>query len=182
MMKRISIACGVLMVAASAAAGPGHDHGEEATRRSTGLKAPRFATHTESFEVVGVVEGEKLVLYLDYYDSNEPVTNAKVEVESGPFKAIAQLEPERGAYTVPSEPFRQAGSHPLQIAVVAGTVTDLLGADLVVPEAHTDADHAQDSGVFRQFAANPTALATGGAVVVLLLGWLWMRRGRRGVA
>jgi len=178
MTKWISISFAMLFIAATAMAGPGHDHGGEATPRGAGPTQPRFATHTELFEVVGIVEGEKLVLYVDRYESNGPVTNAKLEIESGSFKAVAQIDPERGVYSVVADPFKQPGSYPIQIVVSAGSDTDLLGADLVVADAHAGHEHGRDSSVLRHHAIETVAVAT----VMMLLGWLWIRRGRRGAA
>ena len=59
-----------------------------------------------------------------------------LDIYYGSFKAVAQIDPERGVYSVVADPFKQPGSYPIQIVVSAGSDTDLLGADLVVADAH----------------------------------------------
>jgi cobalt-zinc-cadmium efflux system membrane fusion protein len=51
--------------------------------------APRAVATTEEFEVVAVVEGKHLMVYVDRFASNEPVAKAKVEVEGAGLKGFA---------------------------------------------------------------------------------------------
>ena len=46
--------------------------------------APRAVATTEEFEVVAVVEGKHLMVYVDRFASNEPVAKAKVSMVSTP--------------------------------------------------------------------------------------------------
>jgi cobalt-zinc-cadmium efflux system membrane fusion protein len=48
--------------------------------------APRAVAATEDFEVVAVLEGKQLVVYVDRFASNEPVAKAKVEIEGAGLK------------------------------------------------------------------------------------------------
>ena len=66
-------------------AGDGHDHGE-APASSAGPALPRFAAASETFELVGVVNGKRLTLYLDRYADGSPVKDAKLELELGGVK------------------------------------------------------------------------------------------------
>ena len=63
-------------------AGDGHDHGE-ASASATGPAAPRFASASDVFELVGVVEGKRLALYLSRYGDSSPVKDARLEIEDG---------------------------------------------------------------------------------------------------
>ena len=58
-------------------AGEGHDHGEAPTA-ATGTAAPRLTSHSDLFELVGMVEGNEMKIYLDRFTTNEPVTDAKI--------------------------------------------------------------------------------------------------------
>ena len=71
--------------------------------------APRLEAQSETFELVAILEGGKLTLYLDRFATNEPVTHAAIDIESGAFKATAQPGRE-GVYTA----FAQALTEPGQ--------------------------------------------------------------------
>jgi hypothetical protein len=116
-------------VAILADAGHDHDEGKTAPARPA---APRFESHSELFELVGVLEGAKLTLYLDRYRDNAPVEDAKIEVESGSFKGEA-IRGADGAYALPAEPFDKPGRHVLTLTVTAGSEVDLLTGALEVP-------------------------------------------------
>ena len=74
-----------LLVALSATAGPGHDHDHDhdAPAATAPAALPRFAASSELFELVGVLDGKTLTLYLDRAATNEPLTQAALELELG---------------------------------------------------------------------------------------------------
>ena len=82
-----ALACAAWMAATApiALAGDGHDHGD-APAASSGPALPRFAAVSETFELVGVVNGKRLTLYLDRYADGSPVKGAKLELELGGVK------------------------------------------------------------------------------------------------
>jgi hypothetical protein len=115
----------------------GEDHGSE-DHGSAVMPAPSFATapravaQSEDFELVAVLEAKHLVLTLDRFASNEPVSNAQIELESGAVKMSAtQVAP--GAYSVPADAFAGPGKYALAITVQAGELSDLLTTALEVP-------------------------------------------------
>jgi hypothetical protein len=57
------------------------------------LSRARAVAATEEFEVVAVLEGKNLVVYVDRFASNEPVAKARVEVEGGGLKRTRQARP-----------------------------------------------------------------------------------------
>jgi hypothetical protein len=93
--------------------------------------AQRLSSQTDQFELVGVLEGRVLRIYLDRYGSNAPVAKAQIEIESGAWKANA-TEVAPAVYTVAAEPLTRPGKHALTMTVQAGDVTDLLDATLEV--------------------------------------------------
>ena len=96
--------------------------------------SPRAAAATEDFEVVAAIEGKKLVVYLDRFASNEPVTKAVVEVDGGGLKGVAgEIAP--GTYTLDLATAMSPGKHPLTIAIEAGDTTDLLTTMLDISPA-----------------------------------------------
>ena len=66
-LKRFKTFCLAMLVATTTFttwAGDGHDHGE-ATTSAGGPALPRFTAVSETFELVGVLNGKQLTLYLD---------------------------------------------------------------------------------------------------------------------
>ena len=153
-------------------AGEGHDHGD-APPAAVGAASPRVSSSSELFELVGVLDRGEMVIYLDLFATNAPVTDAKIEVEVGTAKGLAEAQPD-GTYHFNSAALSQPGTVPVSFTVTAGADTDLLAGDLVIGEArHEDAAHA---------AARPWWQWAGAAVAAaLVLGALaaWAKRRRQ---
>jgi hypothetical protein len=119
-----------------AEAGPGaHGPGGElldgpAPVLSAGASVPRAEAKSELFELVARIEGGALSILIDRYETNEPVLDAAVEVESGAVKAKAAFRREQGDYAIVDPALvkllASPGSHPLVFTVVAGKDSDLL--------------------------------------------------------
>jgi hypothetical protein len=155
-----------------ARADAGHDHGD-ASAKAAGPGLPRFAATSDLFELVGVVDGRNLTLYLDRAADNAPVDDARLELEVGGAKVAVKALPE-GVFEARLAQPPKPGVTPVTAAVTAGPDSDLLAGELTI------ADEAP--------AAAPTAwrgrqLAVWSAVGVLalgVLGWLIRRAfGRR---
>jgi hypothetical protein len=130
--------------------------------------APRVEAHSESFELVGALEGEGLTLYLDRFATNEPVTNAAIEIESGSFKATAQSSG-NGTYTAPAAALTKPGQYPLVFTIRAADETDLLDGTLAVPSPQSEATHPHSYGEWLVWIV--------GALVALAgIAWLLRRR------
>lgn len=168
-MRHILLLVTIALASAGASAHEGHDHAAEPTAPRAAA-APRAEGATPDFEVVAVLEGERLVVHLDRYATNEPVVGAQVEVDSGPFGAAAAAAGD-GVYVVERAPFRAPGVYPLVFTVRAGDATDLLHGLLEVPPQ-------VDETASRTRSAGPWALASGGLVAAGVAGWAWKRRNR----
>lgn len=87
-------------------------------------------------------------MLIDRYASNEPVLNARLEVESGPLKAVAAFRAEPGDDVVTDAALLKAlaapGEHGLVFTLVAGQDSDLLDGTLVRPARPAAAGAAQD--------------------------------------
>lgn len=168
----ISILFGGLALAMPSWAGEGHDHGEAAPT-AAGAASPRVNSSSDLFELVGVVERGEMVIYLDRFATNTPVTDAKIEVDVGTAKGLAEAQPD-GTYHFNHAALGQAGTVPVSFTVTAGADTDLLAGDLAIGEApHDDAANA---------VARPWWQWAGLAVAAaLVLGALaaWAKRRRR---
>jgi len=172
-VRRLALVLAVGL-AVPALAGPGHDGGhdhDEAPVVTAGPALPRFEAHSDLFEIVGTLDHHgELSLTLDRYATNEPVPDARIELESGSVKANAEFRPELGAYRFAANAFGEPGSYPITLTVTAGSDVDLLAADLVVPPpepaAATDAP-AVDRRLW---------WGAGGVLAVLALAFALRRR------
>jgi LPXTG-motif cell wall-anchored protein len=138
----------------------GEDHGDAVAPPTPGDTAPRASARTEDFELLAVLAGGRLTLYLDRNADNAPVAGALLEVESGAFKAVAK-EVAPAVYALPADAFAKPGKYPLTISVQAGETADLLTAtlDLAAPEPAVEHVHTRDEWA-----------VWGGAGIVLLAG------------
>jgi membrane fusion protein, heavy metal efflux system len=139
----IAAACaaGMLLVAVDRApAHEGHDHGSDAPASQGAPASPRVVATSERYQLVGIVEGEVLVLYLDRAEDNAPVTTATLEVtlDGEPFKV--EPEPKTATYEVTASVLRKPGSHEVLISLTEGSTQDLLVGTLTIPAADGRAD------------------------------------------
>ena len=112
-------------------ASDGHTHGAAPVPAMVAAPqaTPRAVAATEDFEVVAILEGKQLVVYVDRSASNEPGANAKVEVEGAGLKGLAG-EAAPGTYVMAVAAAIAPGKHPLTISIEAGDTADLLSATL----------------------------------------------------
>ncbi|MBL0121610.1 MAG: hypothetical protein IPP88_02395 [Betaproteobacteria bacterium] len=125
------VAIALFVLALPAMGHEGEDHGAPPPAVSLHV-APRASAATEEFEIVVVLEDKKLVVYVDRFASNEPVTNAKVEVEGAGLKGIAR-DAAPGTYVMDIAAAIPPARHPLTIGIEVGDTTDLLTAVLDIP-------------------------------------------------
>jgi hypothetical protein len=121
--------------------GPGHDHGDEAPQATAGAALPRFAASSDLFELVGVLDGKALTLYLDRAATNEPVPQASLELELAGAKLNPKPLPD-GSYAVELAQALGEGVHPVTATVTAGDDVDLLAGELDVHSAVAPDEHA----------------------------------------
>ncbi|WP_424859211.1 MULTISPECIES: hypothetical protein [unclassified Tepidimonas] len=166
-----------LALAAPGAHGPNGEHldGPGGHAHGPATDAPRVEAHSDLFELVATLADGELSLLIDRYATNEPVLNAKVEVEAGKAKAVAKFHADHGDYAVADEAFLKAisqpGEHPLVITITAANDNDLLDGVLKV----TPAEHKDHAAATWQ----SWAWAVGVLVAAVLLGLVWWSR-RRG--
>ena len=156
----------------SAWAGPGHDHGD-APAAATGSASPRLKTYSDLFELVGVIDKGEMKIYLDRYATNEPVTDAKIEVEIGNIKGIATVQPD-GSYSFKNDLFAKPGELAVSFTVLAGKDADLLAGDLKIGSPVDD--HSDDA------AGKPWlrwAAYAGGALLLIAIAAAVLRRRKR---
>lgn len=135
------IAAAVLAVASLSARAHGDEPHGDAPHPVAAAAGPRFEAATDLFEIVGRLEEGVLSLFIQRFETSEPLSKAQVELESGALKAVAAYQPAQGAYVVSDARFIEAlsrpGHHPLVVTVLAGRDSDLLQAtlDIAAPAA-----------------------------------------------
>lgn len=153
-----------ILSASQAWAGDGHDHGDAAPA-AVGEALPRFIAESETFELVGVLRGKQITLYLDRFADNSPVRDAQIELEIGgaKFKAEKQGEDE---YEVVLPVAPKAGVVPVTATVTVGKEADLLAGELDIHgKAHNDeATHAHSWTAYAGWTA-------AGLAALALLAW-----------
>ena len=121
-----------LLAAPDVRADAGHDHGSAAPKTaSPGL--PRFAASSDLFELVGVVDGTQITLYLDRSADNSPVQGATLELELGGTKLAVKPRADGEFEATLPQPLKP-GLTPVTATVAAGQETDLLAGELAIPE------------------------------------------------
>lgn len=131
------------------------DHGDEGPVKPTpiALSASPAEAHSDVFELVAVMADNKLIIYLDDFASNAPVTGASIEVEGSGLSGIV-TESSDGVYSMAADAIAKMppGSKvPLMITIEAGEHSDVLTTTLETPvttEAEEVAAHSRAGKVF----------------------------------
>ena len=174
----------VLMTAPSAARAHG-DHDEPAP--AVGLPGvARADAHSDDFELVAMVaEGHFLTIYLDRFQTNEPVAKAAIEVSRNGGDGVMAEAQADGTYRLAADWADQPGRHDLTFTVTAGDLSDLLTATLeVAPLVQEIGSGAPPKGRLQQAIAGQRSMLT--PILTFLLGVsaavAFLVRGRRRVA
>ncbi len=146
-----------------AVAGEGHDHGE-APAAASGPALPRFTATSDQFELVGVINGKEVTLYLDGFADNQPVRDARIELTLAGSKLEAQKHGDNYEVTLPQTP--AAGEWPVTAKVTVGALTSELKGDLDVHGA--EGAHGDGDGHDHEEPHAPNKLAWGAGAAVLL--------------
>ena len=153
-----------LLVASPGWAGKGHDRGEAAPAIG-GQALPRFSAVSETFELVGVLSGKQITLYLDRFADNSPVRGAQIELEIGGAKLKAERQGE-DEYEVVLPEAPKPGVLPVTATITAGNEVDLLAGEL---DLHEEA-HSDKAALTRSWTEH-AGWAFGGVAVLALLLW-----------
>jgi len=172
LLSSLALSSGVAL-AAPGAHGPNGEHLDSAPTAGASSSAPRFEAKSESYELVGRLQDGELSMFINRFATNEPVDQAKVEVELGQLKAPAPYNSDQGDYAVADEKFlaelRKKGAHALVITILDGSDSDLLDGTLNVANAamHEPAhSHTGDNALILGGLMFVALMLTGG------LGWL----------
>jgi hypothetical protein len=114
----------------------GHSH--DAPTTASGPALPRFSAVSEAFELVGVVNGKQLAIYLDRFEDNSPVPDAKLEVEVGGKKVPVSVHAP-GEYEATLAEELKPGVTPVTVTLQVKGETDILAGEV---DIHQD-EHAE---------------------------------------
>ena len=118
-----------MLMAGGAAAHEGHDHANETKAPLQAGSTPRLEAASGPFALVALLRQDELVIYLDRFDTNAPITAATVTVETPDGSVTA--EPRDGVYRVAAA-WARSGSHDLIFTVTAENDTEILSGTLTV--------------------------------------------------
>ncbi|QCK87366.1 HlyD family efflux transporter periplasmic adaptor subunit [Phreatobacter aquaticus] len=188
---RTLIAAGCLL-AASVVVGrahDGHDHAPPPVVADS-VAAPRGEAASDAFELVASLRNGELIVFIDDFATNAPVTSATVEVDT-PAGTLALSPRADGGFGAPVAWATTPSRKDLIITVTAGDVIDILTTALDVPAEAVAAPPVSQSG-WRNLQAvahavrdrleplSAAILPAGlGLIAGILLTLLFRRRGTR---
>ncbi len=159
--KHIRVGLLACLLFGNAVAHEGHDHGAD-PQPVAGSVAPRFEARSDLFELVGVLQGDEVLLYLDRAADNAPLREGEIDIESAGLHGKATVDA-GGVFRLKAGGLAQPGKHALTLTVTAGEEVDLLTATF---------EHGMTAGPSAPTRQNNT-LALGVGAVVLLLALVW---------
>jgi cobalt-zinc-cadmium efflux system membrane fusion protein len=167
----LCVAVGLLLLApvALTSAHEGHDHGGEPRAKGAAVASPRVVAVSERYQLVAIVEGEVLVIYLDRADDNSPVTAAAIEVSLNGETHKVEPQQKNATYEVTAPLLRKPGQHEVLVTIAEGDVNDLLVGTLTIPPAGADAA-AVRHGLGEALAEVAMALGEGRKTIAALAG------------
>lgn len=174
---RLPLLVSILLLSSLAWSHAGHDHAAGPT--PTLPLDPRAEAHSDTIEMVLVLEGTSLQIYLDDFETNEPIVGAQVRVEqttaTGPREDLA-VPDSAGLYRLEAPWLADPGQHDLMVSVQDERRFDLLTARLEVQPPDTA------PAPTRILALQPHWATVGVLLLVFILGlatgWLLSRRRR----
>jgi RND family efflux transporter MFP subunit len=175
----IAAACAVAMLLfglQGVGAHEGHDHGTAAAGGPAAPTSPRVTATSEHYQLVGIAEGEVLVIYLDRAEDNAPVATATMEVSIDGEPLKAELQEQAATYEVTAPVLRKPGSHEILINLSDGNTSDLLVGTLRIPPANASEGHTHWSlrqvitDALRAWPTGRGVISLAGVVLVIVAG------------
>lgn len=171
----------VVLVGPIALADAGHDDGRRGASDTPAASPSRFEADDGEYELVGIINGHDLLLYLDRFTTNEPVNGATVAVTVGDQRVVATSAGD-GLYSLAPQWLEVPGAKDLMISVSDSGGESWLSAVLEIPEP-ARLEHATAEVDWRASLASPGAWLIGGALFLLgFVSALAVRRGVRRIA
>jgi hypothetical protein len=147
------LALALLFLSLSAQSSPGAHgpNGEHLDMEQSNqpIQRPKFEMFTESFEVLGEVFSNELIIYLHDFETNTPTQSASIDLEVGALTASASFDEAQNRYIVNDVSFISAlnvsGEHEVVATILTEDNGDLLVGNFVMPETNAQSDNAEHS-------------------------------------
>lgn len=115
---------------AASVAHEGHDHGDADKPAAAVAGYPRVAARSDLYEIVGILRDDRFSIYIDDALSNEPISDATLQVTIGDAPAVEATRTPDGIYAADLPDRKPTGSVEVIFAVNAGKGDDLLVGSL----------------------------------------------------
>jgi hypothetical protein len=147
------LALALLLISLSAQSSPGAHgpNGEHLDMEQSNqpIQRPKFEMFTESFEVLGEVFSNELIIYLHDFETNTPTQFAIIDLEVGALTASASFDEAQNRYIINDVNFISAlnvsGEHEVVATILTEDNGDLLVSNFLMPEANAQSDNAEHS-------------------------------------
>lgn len=132
-----SLAClaSLFLGLATSAAHEGHDHGDADKPAVVAAGYPRVAARSDLYEIVGILRDGRFSIFIDDAVTNEPVSDAILQVTVGDAPAVEAKPTADGVYTADLPERKLTGSVEVIFSITAGKGDDLLVDSLSLPQA-----------------------------------------------
>ncbi|WP_158675437.1 efflux RND transporter periplasmic adaptor subunit [Thiohalobacter thiocyanaticus] len=156
----------MLLPATAPVAHNGIDHGDDAAAAEIHrISEPRFAERTERTEVVGILSGSRLELFIDAPGSNRPLDFDQVTVEADG-NSFSATRIDAGHYRIPANWIRPGTEHSLLLTLTSPDRHDLVATSITTAGT-------PDMG---QAAWQPEDVAIWASIGLLAVFTLWLIR------
>jgi biotin carboxyl carrier protein len=160
---------------AASPAHEGHDHGEADKSLVVSSAYPRVAARSDLFEIVAVLKDNQFSIFLDDAVTNEPVSDATLQVTIGDSAVVEATRAPDGTYVAALPSAKLTGSVEVIFSVTAKKGDDLLVNSLTMPPAADLREEHQHDWV----PAQSTAVFAIAALGFGLLFGYWRRRSHK---
>lgn len=173
----IGLGClaGLILSVVVSFAHEGHEHGDAEKSAVVSSAYPRVTARSELYEIVGILKEGQLSIFIDDAVTNEPISDAALQVTVGDSVASDAKPTPTGGYSVALADSKRTGSVEVIFSVSAKRGDDLLVDSLTLPQAATAP--AKHEHAWLSTGRRGAALALAGLGLGLLFGYL-KRQGR----
>ena len=149
-----------------------HKHEEASPSTHQARKSPHVEASSERFEILAIFNQGELRIYLDDFRTNEPIKNAKLDVETDGIKSSSRFEKSSMTYIVTDEALvkklNQAGEHQLVFMIVSEAESDLLAGTFLGHSEQPEGVNAPPPQMLNRYGYITLALLALGFVLFIL--------------
>lgn len=131
----------------------GHDHGEADKSPAVSSAYPRVAARSDLYEIVGILKDDQLSIFLDDAVTNEPISDATLQVTIGDAPAVEAKKMPNGIYAAALPDRKLTGSVEVIFSITATKGDDLLVDSFTLPVATSPPENHEHGWVMGWSAA-----------------------------